>query len=91
MSSIPGLQTSSNLQDDSIGYVSHAHYFFGWKGDAVQRAMDSPCYVNCPTLKTQTIATGNKCAKPQVVDDLLNSCEIPFYLFWGCEVREREC
>lgn len=48
---------------------------FGWKGDSLQRAMDSPCYVNCPTLKTQAIAEMNKCAVPNTVDEDYDGCE----------------
>jgi hypothetical protein len=33
--------------------------------------MDSNCNINCPQLKTQTIAAGNKCAQQQkVVEDI---------------------
>ncbi|KAL2258886.1 hypothetical protein VTK26DRAFT_7619 [Humicola hyalothermophila] len=55
--------------DDSTGYGSHGDYMFGWLGDALQRAMDSPCYVNCPTLKTQSIDAMNSCTIPTVVDE----------------------
>ncbi|KAF2655777.1 hypothetical protein K491DRAFT_598203 [Lophiostoma macrostomum CBS 122681] len=56
---------------DATGYGNHGDYVFGWKGDALQRAMDSNCNINCPTLKTQTIPTGNKCAQQQkVVEDI---------------------
>jgi len=48
---------------------------FGWKGDSLQRAMDSPCYVNCPTLKSQSISTGNKCTVPTVVDEPISGCK----------------
>jgi hypothetical protein len=48
---------------------------FGWKGDSLQRAMDSPCYVNCPTLKTQSIAEMNKCSVPDVVNENFDGCK----------------
>ncbi|EAQ86214.1 hypothetical protein CHGG_07467 [Chaetomium globosum CBS 148.51] len=38
-------------------------------GDSLQRAMDSPCYVNCPTLKTQSVSEMNKCSVPNTVDE----------------------
>jgi hypothetical protein len=42
---------------------------FGWKDDALQNAMDANCNVNCPQLKTQSIATGNKCVQRQNVGE----------------------
>jgi len=59
----------------STGFGSHGDYMFGWKGDSLQRAMDSPCYVNCPTLKTQSISEMNKCAVPNTVDENFDGCE----------------
>lgn len=48
---------------------------FGWQGDSLQRAMDSPCYVNCPTLKTQSISAMNQCTIPTVVDEPIDGCK----------------
>ena len=42
---------------------------FGWKDDALQKVMDASCNVNCPMLKTQSIAQGNKCAQSQKVNE----------------------
>lgn len=47
---------------DSTGFSDHADYVFGWKGDALQKAMDGHTYVSAPMLKTQSIAEQNKCA-----------------------------
>ncbi|KAM7203095.1 protein of unknown function (DUF1996) domain containing protein [Rhypophila sp. PSN 637] len=63
---------------DNTGYGNHGDYVFGWKGDALQRAMDANCNsdlindkVNCPTLKIQPIAETNKCTvKRRVKEDL---------------------
>ena len=63
------------LTTGSTGFGSHGDYMFGWKGDSLQRAMDSPCYVNCPTLKTQSISEMNKCNVPTVVEENFDGCK----------------
>ena len=45
---------------------------FGWKGDALQRAMDKFCGTDCPELKTQTIEEANKCSKETVVEERID-------------------
>ncbi|KAF2257378.1 hypothetical protein BU26DRAFT_537120 [Trematosphaeria pertusa] len=54
---------------DATGYGNHGDYVFGWKGDALQKAMDTNCNINCPALKTQSIAQGNKCTVKRVVNE----------------------
>ena len=62
---------------DKQGYGTHADYLFGWKGDSLQRVMDSSCmFHRCGSpgtqgvLKTQTVAEMNKCAvKPTVNEE----------------------
>lgn len=54
---------------DATGFANHGDYLFGWKDDSLQRAMDSPCYVNCPTLKTQDVAAMNACQVDRVVKE----------------------
>ena len=53
----------------STGYGNHGDYVFGWKDDALQRALDSPCYQNCPTLKSQNNAAMNACGQKAVVKE----------------------
>ena len=60
---------------DTSGFSSHADYVFGWKGDSLQRMIDSHCYVSCPTLKTQNIANQNKCTVPDMVREDLDGCK----------------
>ncbi len=60
---------------DSTGYGTHGDYVFGWKDDALQRAMDSPCYVNCPTLKTQSMTAMNSCSVNDVVAEQIDGCK----------------
>lgn len=55
---------------DRTGYGNHGDYIFGWEGDSLQRAMDTNCInMKCPTLKSQNIATGNKCGQQQKVKE----------------------
>jgi hypothetical protein len=55
---------------DKTGVGMHADYLFGWKGDALQRAMDTKCANNnCRALKTQTAAEAAKCTKSQMVKE----------------------
>ncbi|RKU45712.1 hypothetical protein DL546_007514 [Coniochaeta pulveracea] len=53
------------------GYGTHADYMFGWKGDALQRAMDkSECfYDGCGSITKQPMATANKCSLPEFVKE----------------------
>ncbi len=64
-------------QGDATGYANHADYVFGWKGDALQRLMDTPCVVNCPAAnpKTQNNAAMNKCVQKVVVDEPVDGCK----------------
>lgn len=57
------------------GYANHGDYLFGWKDDALQRAIDNPCYINCPTLKTQDVAAMNKCTVDRVVKEEIDACK----------------
>ena len=57
------------------GYGTHGDYVFGWKGSALQEIMDEPCYVNCRSMKTQSIAQMNACTKPPQVDEEIDGCK----------------
>ncbi|KAK8097041.1 hypothetical protein PG999_012985 [Apiospora kogelbergensis] len=47
------------------GYGTHADYLFGWKGDALQKAMDNSCMFqaceNGRPLKSQNVQAMNQC------------------------------
>ncbi|KAF2111124.1 hypothetical protein BDV96DRAFT_690541 [Lophiotrema nucula] len=54
---------------DGTGFANHADYVFGWKGDSLQKHLDSHSYVTASTLKTQTIAQQNKCTVKDMVGE----------------------
>ncbi|KAK8062017.1 hypothetical protein PG994_008383 [Apiospora phragmitis] len=56
---------------DKTGYGTHGDYVFGWKDDALQKIIDERCYVDCKTMKTQSIEQMKACTlEPQVVEDI---------------------
>ncbi|KAI1155808.1 hypothetical protein F4825DRAFT_447285 [Nemania diffusa] len=57
--------------EGSNGKGNHADYMFGWKGDALQRAMDkSECfYDGCGSLTKQPMNTANKCTVKDMVGE----------------------
>lgn len=81
---------------DSSGYGSHGDYMFGWKGDALQRAMDQNCNgFQCNGLRTQSIQQGNQCTKKSSVDEQIDGCEysllksgLPHRLTWYSGLTE---
>lgn len=50
---------------------------FGWKGDALQRAMDkSECfYDGCGSIKKQSMANANKCTVKDFVGENIDGCK----------------
>ncbi|KAL2156628.1 hypothetical protein VTH82DRAFT_1373 [Thermothelomyces myriococcoides] len=51
---------------DNTGYGIHGDYVFGWKGDALQRAMDNKCAGDrCAPLQRQSDAEAIACTKEQ--------------------------
>jgi hypothetical protein len=67
---------------DNTGYGQHADYVFGWKGDALQKAMDtSGCMgAKCANLKTQAIGTAKQCNVKPVVQENHDGCKLPSIL-----------
>jgi hypothetical protein len=57
-----------------VGYGQHGDYLFGWKGDALQKAMDAlpsgKCAnANCSVLKIQAAKDAMACKKAQQVKE----------------------
>ncbi|KAI1495375.1 hypothetical protein F5X96DRAFT_675928 [Biscogniauxia mediterranea] len=53
------------------GYGTHGDYMFGWKDDALQRAMDKPeCfYDGCGSITKQAMSTANQCTVEDMVGE----------------------
>ena len=54
---------------DQTGYANHGDYLFGWKDDSLQKIMDEECFVNCKSMKTQSIEQMNACSTTRKVDE----------------------
>ena len=52
---------------------------FGWKGDALQKAMNSSCMFNAcengKQLKSQTVAQMNACSAKSTVKESIDGCK----------------
>jgi uncharacterized protein DUF1996 len=58
------------------GYGTHADYMFGWKKDALQRAMDkSECfYDGCGSIKKQAMSIANQCTVKDMIGEQTEGC-----------------
>ncbi|KAH6855894.1 hypothetical protein B0I37DRAFT_389331 [Chaetomium sp. MPI-CAGE-AT-0009] len=59
---------------DATGYGTHGDYVFGWKGDALQRVLDAPCWFDTDCAKEsnstlQSMEAMNSCSQKTVVDE----------------------
>ncbi|KAH8881886.1 hypothetical protein GQ53DRAFT_787795 [Thozetella sp. PMI_491] len=57
---------------DHTGYGQHADYVFGWKDDALQKAMDNGCFgATCTDLKVQSFTNANQCSVKDTVNEVI--------------------
>ncbi len=64
---------------DHTGYGIHGDYLFGWKGDALQKAMDTKCSGDaCKALARQDNAKAVGCTNHQTaIEDIgTDKCEL---------------
>ena len=74
----PGAQsrTATKVPIYRHGYSQHGNYFFGWKDDSLQRAMDNRCDGNvCSVLKTQSDEEAMNCTKSRTVKEDFDGCK----------------
>ncbi|EHL02096.1 hypothetical protein M7I_1875 [Glarea lozoyensis 74030] len=62
---------------DNTGYGQHGDYVFGWKGDSLQKAMDTNgCMgASCASLPAQAVDNANKCKVPTRYPENYDGCK----------------
>jgi len=56
-------------------------YSFGWKDDALQRAMDNRCLGDvCKSLETQSPEKAAECVKGRITDEDIDECKLFLHL-----------
>ena len=62
---------------DTTGYAQHGDYVFGWKGDSLQRALDSGKCIGCepPDSKSQSLEAAAKCKVPIRHPENVDGCK----------------
>ncbi|KAK8065557.1 hypothetical protein PG997_012304 [Apiospora hydei] len=79
---------------DNTGYGIHGDYLFGWKDNALQKAMDGHCANDrCAPLKRQTEAQANACLKSQSFKESIgdDQCESSIPLSLNSSTANPSC
>jgi hypothetical protein len=63
--------------EGTSGFGTHADYLFGWKADALDRAMaKSECfYDGCGAIKKQDMSVANQCKINEIVHENIDGCK----------------
>jgi len=70
---------------DKHGYSQHGDYVFGWKGDALQKALDNRCNGDvCKQIGTQSPEEAAKCTIERAVREDIDGCRFAreFAFIW---------
>ena len=60
----------------STGYGQHGDYVFGWKGDALQIALDGACFGDqCDGVDSQPFSKANLCSVPKRAVEDTDGCK----------------
>jgi hypothetical protein len=67
-----------SFEGSPTGYGTHADYMFGWRGDALQKAMDkSECfYDGCGSIKKQQMSVASRCTVKDFVGEQTDGCKL---------------
>jgi hypothetical protein len=75
---------------DHTGYANHGDYLFGWKDDSLQKIMDEECFVQCSSMKTQSMEQMNACSTTRKVDEDVGDVNCKSRLWWSSHAQSAD-